>query len=91
MMLSLMIKIKDFHHCKETNHAYAIVRTSHKKPTWSIRATWFPWAPCWVGDPWFRFNKTLASVVQPWALLSCVSVMLQGKKVYKSEGLLADL
>ena len=30
-----------------------------------------------VGDPWFRFNPFLASVVQPKALLSCVSVMLQ--------------
>jgi len=30
-----------------------------------------------VGDPWFRFSTLLASVVQPRALLSCVSVMLQ--------------
>jgi len=30
-----------------------------------------------VGDPWFRFSRLLASVVQPKALLSCVSVMLQ--------------
>jgi len=30
-----------------------------------------------VGDPWFRFITLLASVVQPRALLSCVSVILQ--------------
>jgi len=30
-----------------------------------------------VGDPWFRFNTLLASLVQPRALLSCVSVMLK--------------
>ena len=29
-----------------------------------------------VGDPWFRLSTLLASVVQPGALLSCVSVML---------------
>jgi len=46
-----------------------------------------------VGDPWFRFSMLLASVVQPRALLSCVSVMLQatGKYVFKKEGPLADL
>jgi len=47
MMLSLEIKIKDIHHCKETDHIYAIVRTGHGQPTWSIPATWFQRAPCW--------------------------------------------
>jgi len=32
-MLSLKIKIKDIHHCKETDHVYAIVRTGHGQPT----------------------------------------------------------
>jgi len=38
-----------------------------------------------AGDPWFRFSTLLASVAQPGALLSCVSVMLQatGKKFSK--------
>jgi len=30
-----------------------------------------------VGVPWYRFSMLLASVVQPRALLSCVSVILQ--------------
>ena len=34
MMLSLKLKIKDIHHCKETDHVYAIVRTGHGQPTW---------------------------------------------------------
>jgi len=46
-MLSLIINIKDIHHCKETDHVYAIVRTDHRQPTWSIRTTWFPRVPCW--------------------------------------------
>ena len=46
MMLSLKIKIKDIHHCKETDHVYAIVRTGHGQPTWYIPATWFRQA-CW--------------------------------------------
>jgi len=33
MMLSLKIKIKDIHHCKETDYVYAIVRTGHGQPT----------------------------------------------------------
>ena len=30
------------HHCKETGHVNAIVRTDHGQPTWfmCIRATW---------------------------------------------------
>jgi len=47
LMLSLKIRIKDFHHCKETDHVYAIVRTGHGQPTWSILATWLWQAPCW--------------------------------------------
>jgi len=74
-MLSLIIKVKDIHHCKETDHVYTIVRTGHGQPTWSVRATWFPQHH--VGDTWFRFSMSLASVVQPKALLSCASVMLQ--------------
>ena len=46
MMLPLIIK-KDIHHCKETDHVFAIVRTCHGQLTWSIRTTWFPQAPCW--------------------------------------------
>jgi len=46
-MLSSIIKIKDIHHCKETDHVYAIVRTGQGQPTLSFRATWFPRAPCW--------------------------------------------
>jgi len=45
MMLSL--KIKMIHHCKETDHVYAIVRTGYGKPTWSILVTWFRRAPSW--------------------------------------------
>jgi len=33
MMLSLIIKIKDIHHCKETDHVCAIVRTGHGQAT----------------------------------------------------------
>jgi len=46
-----------------------------------------------VGDLWFWFSTLLASVVQPRALLSYVSVMLQtmDKYVSKTEGPLADL
>jgi len=47
MMLSLIIKIKYIHKCKETAHVYTIVRTGHGQPTWSIRAILFLWAPCW--------------------------------------------
>jgi len=47
MMLSLKIKIKDIDRCKETDLVYAIVRTVHGEPTWSIPATWFRRAPCW--------------------------------------------
>jgi len=47
IMLSLIIKIKDIHHCKETDRVYPIVRTSHGQPTWSVWVTWFPRAPCW--------------------------------------------
>jgi len=44
----LKIKIKDMHHCKETDHVYAIVRRGHGQSTWSIPATWFRRAPsCW--------------------------------------------
>ena len=39
IILSLVIKIKDIHHCKETDYVYAIVRTGHGQPTWSVRAT----------------------------------------------------
>jgi len=51
MMLSLIIKIKDIHHCKETDHVYAIVRTGHGQLTWSIRATWIGSRRHHVGDP----------------------------------------
>jgi len=47
MMLSLKIKITDIHHCKETDHVHAIVRTGHGQPTWSILATWFRRAQTW--------------------------------------------
>jgi len=47
MSLSLIIKFKDIHKCKETAHVDAIVRTGHGQPTWSIRATWFLQGPCW--------------------------------------------
>jgi len=51
-MLSLKLKIKDIHHCKETDHVHAIVRTGHEQPTWcSIPVTWFRRAPSWW--PWF--------------------------------------
>jgi len=40
-------KNQDIHHCKETDHVYAIVRTGHGQPTWSIPATWFWSAPSW--------------------------------------------
>jgi len=54
MMLSLKTKIKDIHHCKETDHVYAI----------SEQATSNPHGPYGrpgsgrhhVGDPWFRFS-----------------------------------
>jgi len=45
-MLALLIKIKDIHQCEDTDHVHAIVRTGHGQPTWSVRATWFPRAPC---------------------------------------------
>jgi len=45
-MLSL-IKIKDIHQCEDTDHLYAIVRTSRGWPTWSVQATWCPKSPCW--------------------------------------------
>jgi len=41
------MKIKDIHHCKETDHVYGTVRTGHGQPAWSIQATWFRQAPCW--------------------------------------------
>ena len=63
-MLSLIIKIKDIHHCKETDHVYPIVRTGHGQPTWSIRATWFSRHHVHVGDPWYRFSILLASVAR---------------------------
>jgi len=47
MMLSLKIKIKDIHHCKETDHVHGIFRTGHGQPTWSIPVTWFRRAPPW--------------------------------------------
>jgi len=33
------IEFKDIYHCKETDHVYAIVRTGHEQPTWSMPAT----------------------------------------------------
>jgi len=33
-MLSLIIKIKDIHQCEDTDHVYAIVRTSPRAPCW---------------------------------------------------------
>jgi len=69
-MLSLIIEIKDIHHCKETDHVYAIARTGHGQPTWSVRATWFPRQH--VGVTWFRFGALLASVVHSChVLVSC--------------------
>jgi len=47
-MLLLIIKIKDIHQSEDTDHVYAIVRTGHGQPTRSVRATWFPRAPCWL-------------------------------------------
>ena len=32
MTLSLKIKIKDIHHCKETDHVHATVRTNPRGP-----------------------------------------------------------
>jgi len=29
------------------DHVYAIVRTTRGRPTWSMRATWYPWALGW--------------------------------------------
>jgi len=88
-----IIKIKDIHHCKETGrHIYAIVRTGHGQPTTTDGLYRGPGSHGnHVGDPWFGFSMLLASVVQPRALLSCVSVMLQAtdKYVFKSEGPLA--
>jgi len=46
-MLSLIIKINDTHHSKETDRVYPIVRTGHGQPTWFVRAAWFLRAPCW--------------------------------------------
>jgi len=47
IMLSLIIKIEDTHHCKETDHVYAILRTGHGQSTLSVWATCFLWVPCW--------------------------------------------
>jgi len=59
-MLSLRTKIKDIHHCKETDHVYAIVRTGignphspYGRPSSSGHH---------VGDPWLRFSTLPASV-----------------------------
>jgi len=41
-MLTLIITIKNIHHCEDTDQVYAIVRTGHGQPIWSVRATWFP-------------------------------------------------
>ena len=64
-MLSLIIKIKDIHHCKETDHVYPIVRTGHGQPTWSIRATWFSRHHVHVGDPWYRLPRSTQPPVAP--------------------------
>ena len=74
-MLSLIKEINDVHHCKETGHVLAIVRTGHGQLTWSVRATWFPRHQ--IGDTWLSVSTLLARVVQPKALLSCASIMLQ--------------
>jgi len=42
MMLTLKIKIEDIHHCKETDHVHATVRTGLGQPTWSIPVTPVP-------------------------------------------------
>jgi len=44
-IMSTLLKIKEIHHCEDTDHVYAIVRTSP-------RATWCPQAH--VGDPCIR-------------------------------------
>jgi len=45
MMLSLIIKIEGIHHCKETDHIYAIVRTgsraTHVVHTWATSLFFF--------------------------------------------------
>ena len=47
-------KIKDIHHCKETDHVYAIVRTGHGQPTWSYQRPVS--GGHHLGDPWFRLS-----------------------------------
>jgi len=91
IMLSLIIKIKDIHHYKETDHVYAIVKTGHGNPHGPYGRPGSRGHH--VGDPCSRCGTLLASVVQSRALLSCVSVMLQvtGKEVFKSEAPLGDL
>jgi len=37
MMLSLIKKNEDIHHCKETGYVYAVVITGHGQPTWLMR------------------------------------------------------
>jgi len=52
-LLSLIIKIKDIHHCKETDRVlnYPIDCQNRPRAThmpWSVQATWFLQAPCWL-------------------------------------------
>jgi len=75
MLLSLIIKIKDIHHCKKlimfmllSEQATGNPRGLHGRPGSHGHH---------IGDLWFWFSTLLASVVQPRALLSCVIVMLQ--------------
>ena len=51
----LSIKIEYIHQCENTDHVYAIVRTSPQATTWSLRATWCPQHQ--VGDPWFKVSS----------------------------------
>ena len=54
MMLSLKIKIKDIHHCKETDHVHAIVRTGHGNPHGPYQRPGS--GEHHLGGPWFRLS-----------------------------------
>jgi len=47
MMLSLIIKIKDTYQREDLIVFMLLSEQARGRPTWSVRATWCPQAPCW--------------------------------------------
>jgi len=48
----LYVIINDVNLCDDTHHLNAVLKTTSWGTNVSLRATWFPWAPCWW--PCFR-------------------------------------